>query len=359
MTRLASILLSLALLGGCNSTDEARRERPVTAPPNSQATGAAAARQPVYQCPMHPQIIRNEPGTCPICSMALQRVDDLDPTGSTVQGHASLVLTPERQQLIGVTHAPVEVRSLTRDIRAAATVANDTALYEALIGYREAVRTRGAIRATTLHEAASGGDALVRAAALRLRRMGIGERELVAFSDLDPTTLILPGPHVWIYAQLFEEDAPLVTAGMPLTVEVASQPGRSYASTVFSIDPTVMPDTRTVRVRALVATPDASLRPGTYVTATFHVDLGERLAVPRDAILDSGTHRLVFVAAEGGRFIPREVQLGRAGNGYVEILDGVAAGEHVVTSANFLIDSESRLKAAVAAFGAEPPHAHH
>ena len=350
MTRLI-ILLSLVLLGACD-----RMPPPATEPP---AAGTAAARRPVYQCPMHPQIIRTEPGACPICGMALQRVDDLDAAGPTVQGHASFVLTPERQQLIGVTHAPVEVRALTRDIRAAATVANDTALYEALIEYREAVRTRGALRGTTLHEAATGGDALVRAVALKLRRQGIGERELATLAGLDPTTLILPGPRVWIYAQVFEEDVPLVTAGMPFTVDVPSEPGRSYAATVFAVDPTVMAESRTARVRSLVDTPDARLRPGTFVTATFHVALGDRLAVPRGAVLDSGTHRLVFVAAEGGRFIPREVRLGRTGDDHVEILDGVTAGERVVTSANFLIDSESRLKAAVAAFGAEPPHAHH
>jgi len=341
--------LALGLLAACDRA---------TPPPHEHGAAGETAHAPVYQCPMHPQIIRHEPGTCPICGMTLQRVDDAAGGSLTVPGHAGFVLTPERQQAIGVTRAPVERRTLTREIRAAARVANDPALYAALIEYREAARTRDAVRAAAVRDPAVGGDGLVRAAALKLRRMGIGERELAALANLDPTTLMLPGPRVWVYAEIFEEDAPLITPGMPLTIEVPAEPDHPYASTVFAIDPTVSPESRTVRVRALVPTPDASLRPDAYVTAVFHVSLGERLVIPRAAVLDSGAHRLVFVVADDGRFTPRDVRLGPVADRWVTVLDGVAEGEQVVTSANFLIDSESRLRAAVAAFGADAPHAH-
>jgi Cu(I)/Ag(I) efflux system membrane fusion protein len=292
--------------------------------------------------------------------MALERVDVPERGAATVSGHgshASFTLSPERQQLIGVTRAPVEVRPLTHTLRLPATVANDMALYEALIEYREAIRTRGAIGRTTLREAGTGADALVRAAALKLQRLGIGERELASLAGLDPTTFILPGPRVWAYAQVFEEDAALVAPGTPVTIEVPST-GRTYASTVFSVDPIVAIGTRTVRIRALVQTPDAELRPETYVTASLRVPLGEHRAIPREAVLESGARRLVFVVSDDGRFDPREVRLGRSADGWFEVVDGVTAGEQVVTSANFLIDSESRLKAALAAFEAAPAHAH-
>lgn len=356
MTRAASILVTAVLLAAC--------DRP--APPaheHARPDAAASARRVLYQCPMHPQIVRSEPGTCPICGMTLQRVDELEPGGPSVPDHAAFVLSPERQQLIGVTRAAVAVRPLVRELRVAGTIANDSALYTALIEYREAVRTRGALRSTTLSEAVTGGDALVRAAALKLRRLGIGDRELATLGTLDPTTLILPGPRVWVYAQVFEEDAALVAPGTPLTIEVPSEPGRTYASTVLTIDPTVAPETRTVRVRALVDTPGGGLRPDTYVTAVFHVRLGEQLSVPRAAVLDAGTRRLVFVVSDDGRFTPREVHLGPVAGDLVAVRDGVVAGEQVVTSANFLIDSESRLEAAVQAFaprsdGTPPAHAH-
>jgi Cu(I)/Ag(I) efflux system membrane fusion protein len=312
---------------------------------------------------MHPQIVRTEPGTCPICGMTLQRVDETEHGGSAVPDHAAFILSPERQQLIGVTRAPVARRALTREIRAAGTIANDPTLYATLIEYREAVRTRGVLRSTSLSQTVTGGDALVRASALKLRRLGIGDREVATLAGLDPTTLILPGPRVWVYAQLFEEDAPLVAAGMPLTIEVPSERGRTYESTVFAVDPIVASESRTVRVRALVDTPGGTLRPDTFVTVVFRIALGEHLAVPRTAVLDSGTRRLAFVVSDDGRFTPREVRLGAVAGDDVEVLDGLIEGEQVVTSANFLIDSESRLKAALAAFGptpdgAAPAHRH-
>jgi len=348
MTRRFRILLMAVALAAC--------DRP---PPPAHDHDAATARAPVYQCSMHPQIVRHEPGLCPICGMPLRLVEDAGVEVLGVPGHVAFTLPMERQQLIGVTQGTVEVRPLTRDLRTAATVADDPGLYSALIEYREALRTRGALRGG-IQESSASGDALVRAASLKLRRQGVGEREIAALAELDPTSLILPGSRVWIYAQVFEEDVTLLRTGMPVSVEVPSEPGRTLTSTILAIDPTVSPESRTVRVRALVTTPDASLRPGTFVTATFRVSLGDRLAIPREAILDAGTQRLVFVVADGTRFEPRAVTLGRRADDFVEVLDGVAAGERVVTSANFLIDSESRFRAALATFGGghAPGHVH-
>jgi Cu(I)/Ag(I) efflux system membrane fusion protein len=101
-------------------------------------------------------------------------------------------------------------------------------------------------------------------------------------------------------------------------------------------------------VRALVATPDASLRPETFVNAEITVALGDLLAVPEEAVFDTGEHQFVFVTGADGRFEPRAVALGRAAQGFHEVLSGLAEGEEVVTSANFLIDSESRFRAAAA-----------
>jgi multidrug efflux pump subunit AcrA (membrane-fusion protein) len=345
MTRFVA-LLGLALALACDRT--------VPPPEEPVAAGAHADAHALYQCPMHPQIIRREPGTCPICGMTLQRVDETAVASTDVPGHAAFTLSAERQQLIGVTHAPVAVRSLVEDIRTAGTIANDPMLYQALVEYREAHRTLGAIRDSSVHEARAGADALIDAAALKLRRLGLGEHEIAAFARLDPTTLLLPGAKVWVYAKVYEGEAPLIAAGTPLTVTVPALPGRSYDATVFAVDPTIDPATRTVRVRALVTTPDAELRPDAFVIVTIHVPLGDHVAVPREAVLDSGTRRLVFVVGDGGRFTPRAVRLGRLAQGYYEVQDGVAAGEEVVTSANFLIDSESRIQAAVAAFDPAP-----
>jgi multidrug efflux pump subunit AcrA (membrane-fusion protein) len=172
--------------------------------------------------------------------------------------------------------------------------------------------------------------------------------------------LLLPGKSVWVYGQVYEYEVQLVRPGQEMVVTVPSLPGRTFRARVVAVDPILNAMTRTARVRALVATPDASLRPETFVHVALHVPLGERVAVPESAVLDTGEHQIVFVLAGGGRFEPRAVALGREAQGYWEVLGGVEPGERVVTSANFLIDSESRFRAALAAFGAPAPggHAH-
>jgi RND family efflux transporter MFP subunit len=162
--------------------------------------------------------------------------------------------------------------------------------------------------------------------------------------------LLLPGKSVWVYAQVYEYEAPLVARGQKIEVTVPSIPGRIFEAQVATIDPVLDPTTRTVRVRALVQTPDENLRPESFVQVRITVPLGEQLALPREAVLDTGDHQIVFVVRDGADFEPRSVGLGREAEGYYEVLSGLSEGEEVVTSANFLIDSESRFRSALAAF---------
>jgi len=363
---------------------------------------ATTAKAPVYQCAMHPQIVSDRPGVCPICGMKLQRVDDPEPAGagdpdrilfyrhpmrpditsptpakdemgmdyvpvrahevehgeSAVPGHAGFTLSAERQQMIGVTRGTVERRELALEIRAAGRVAYDPDLYQAIVEYREALRARSAIAGSHLAEAQRGADAIVAGAALRLRQRGFSEAQVRAITarDADPVELLLPGKAVWIYAQVYEYEADLVRPGQPVVVTAPSLPGVRYEAEVSAVDPILNATTRSVRVRARVATPDARLRPETYVTATIAIPLGRPLAVPRDAILDTGEHRIAFVVSGEGRFEPRAVDVGRGTRDYYEVLGGLAEGEQVVTSANFLIDSESRFRAALATFTSHAGH---
>jgi hypothetical protein len=148
--------LGLGLLAACD------RGAP---PPHEHEAAGETAHAAVYQCPMHPQIIRHEPGTCPICGMALQRVDDAAAGGPTVPGHAGFVLTPERQQAIGVTRAPVERRTLTREIGRRG--GERPALYAALTEYaKPCALGRGPRRGRP--RSGRRRDGLVRAAALKL-----------------------------------------------------------------------------------------------------------------------------------------------------------------------------------------------
>jgi RND family efflux transporter MFP subunit len=165
---------------------------------------------------------------------------------------------------------------------------------------------------------------------------------------------------VWVIADIYEEEIPLVKTGARASIELPSAPGATIDGVVTFVYPTLAEATRTARVRIEVPNPDGSLRPGSYATARIASDLGEQLVVDVDAILDTGTRRIAYVEVTEGSFEPREVELGARSGGRAVVLSGLDAGERVVASAAFLVDSESRLKAAL--HGASKPadgHQHH
>jgi multidrug efflux pump subunit AcrA (membrane-fusion protein) len=129
---------------------------------------------------------------------------------------------------------------------------------------------------------------------------------------------------------------------------------RRLSTKVSAVDAILDPMTHGGAGRGLVSTPEKSLRPESFVQVAIHVPLGEKLAVPEEAVLDTGDHQIVFVVNDEGQFEPRSVGLGREAQGYYEVLSGLSDGEQVVTSANFLVDSESRFRAALAAYKRAP-----
>jgi Cu(I)/Ag(I) efflux system membrane fusion protein len=156
---------------------------------------------------------------------------------------------------------------------------------------------------------------------------------------------------VWVLLDIAERDLAQVSLGTKVTIRPRALPGRTFEGAVALVYPHLNAQTRTARIRIEVLNLDEVLRPEMYVDAEIETGTpGAVLAVPESAVLDSGARQAVLVDKGGGRFEPREVRLGRHGGGYVEITDGVAEGEAVVTSANFLIDAESNLKAALKGF---------
>ena len=157
---------------------------------------------------------------------------------------------------------------------------------------------------------------------------------------------------VWALVDVAERDLGNIAVGQSVAVRARSFPGRSFTGTIAVVYPQVNRDTRTARVRIELANPDAVLLPDMYVDADIDTaDAAPVLAIPDSAVLDTGSRQAVLVDKGEGRFEPREVKLGRRGGGYVEVRQGLADGEAVVTSANFLIDAESNLKAALKGFG--------
>lgn len=156
---------------------------------------------------------------------------------------------------------------------------------------------------------------------------------------------------VWVVIDVAERDLSQVSLGAKVIVRPRAVQGQSFSGTVSLIYPHLNAQTRTARIRVELTNPDELLRPDMYVDADIDTGAAQPvLAVPESAVLDSGTRQAVLIDKGEGRFEPREVKLGRRGNGYVEIRDGLTDGEPVVISANFLIDAESNLKAALKGF---------
>jgi membrane fusion protein, copper/silver efflux system len=164
---------------------------------------------------------------------------------------------------------------------------------------------------------------------------------------------------VWVVIDVAERDLPQVAVGMTVAIRPRALAGQTFTGKATLIYPHLNAQTRTARIRIEVPNPDEVLRPEMYVDAEIETGTAAPvLAVPESAVLDSGTRKAVLIDKGEGRFEPREVKLGRRGGGHVEVTQGIAESEAVVTSANFLIDAESNLKAALKSFteaaGAQP-----
>lgn len=353
----------------CPMHPEVVQDRPGTCPicnmslvldESAHEEGEHQAQAALWTCPMHPEIVKDGPGTCPICNMTLVKkeaseTDVAEGTG----GRAVVRLTDERRRLIGLRSEAVESRPLERIVRASGRVAYDPDLYNAVAEYREAVRARKELSGSVLAEAEERSKALVAASAIKLRQMGLGE-DLIkeAGEGADPTTLLVGGKTVWVYAQIYEQEVGLVKPGQKVALTSPAFSGRKFSGTVRSLDPILDPATRSLKVRVEVPNPDKALKLEMYVDAEIRVALGTKPALPESSLLDTGERRLVFVDLGEGRLEPRPVKVGPRAGAYYEILDGVEVGEKVVIAANFLLDSESRLKGAVGKPAADP-HAGH
>lgn len=162
---------------------------------------------------------------------------------------------------------------------------------------------------------------------------------------------------VWVQAQVFQNDLERIKIGAPTTLTVNTYPGRTFTGRVDFIYPQVDMDTRTAKVRVVFSNPGLQLKPGMFVNVSLKVQMGNRLVIPASGVLQSGTRDIAFVQRSDGYIEPREVQLGsRVGDDFT-VLKGLKVGEQIVTSANFLIDSESQLQAALGSFVPPPPGA--
>lgn len=203
----------------------------------------------------------------------------------------------------------------------------------------ELERTRKPLQALVLY-APMNGFVLARNA---YERQKVGpETELYALADFSS---------VWVIADVYEYEAPMIQLGMPVVVTLSYMPESRFRGRVSYIYPQLDATTRTLKVRVEVPNPVMALKPDMFAQVEMQMDHGKELLVPAEAVLDSGNQQVVFVAHEGGYFEPRKVELGSKFQDRYVVLSGLREGERIVTSGNFLIDSESQLKSAAGGMG--------
>jgi Cu(I)/Ag(I) efflux system membrane fusion protein len=175
---------------------------------------------------------------------------------------------------------------------------------------------------------------VVQKPALQGKRLEVGER---LFDIADLSTL-------WVIADIYVYELPVIKVGQPARITLSHFPGKEFSSKIDYIYPTLSAETRTAKVRFIVPNPGGQLKPQMFTDVELKIDLGKRLVIPEDAVIDTGTKKVVYIDKGEGIFQPREVVLGLSGEGIVEVIRGLKEGERIASAANFLIDSEAKLK---------------
>ncbi|MDD5108635.1 MAG: efflux RND transporter periplasmic adaptor subunit [Candidatus Omnitrophica bacterium] len=325
------------------------------------------SKKAIYYCPMHPSYTSDKPGDCPICNMKLvkkpaspagrEEAQAIEKeSGVPEEGQEGFYVSLEKQQLIGVKTDKVIYRPLSKIIRTVGRVAFDPELYKAQQEYIEALKTNDSVKESGQEIVVSRAEALVEAAKLKLKLQGLDIKqieELRETKENDQSLLIssLESDTTWVYATIYEYELEWVKLGQEAVVTAVSYPGKEFKGAIVAIDPVFNAMTRSVRARIKVDNQDSLLKPDMYVDVQMSSDLGGHLAVPREAIMDSGLRKIVFLVLEPGRFKSLEVRTGVSTEEYVQVLDGLKEGDTVVISGNFLIDSESKLKSALEGTG--------
>ncbi len=420
-----------------------------------------------YYCPMHPSVVQDHPGECPICSMTLvkkaagapskssaasqketaqpmagmegmktmapvsggsQAAAEITPAagedrtamaqGGAADGELSALapveLTPERIQLIGMKTQRATREKLVSELRAVGFVAPDEErlaqittrfagwIEQLLVSQTGQRVSRGQVLATVYSpelltaqqeflnarkwSTSPGGDStehqltsgLAQDARQRLELLGISREEIkelertgrpvpalrirspvngyVLQKNALPGMYVQPGTELfevadlsklWVLADIYEYEIGRVHVGEPARLKLAAFPGETFQGRVQFIYPTLNSETRTLRVRLVFPNPDVKLRPGMYGDVFIELPGAEGLMIPTEALVDTGEAQYVFVALPGGRFEPRQVRVGARSDSKAQVLEGLRDGDTVVTTGNFLLDSESRIRASI------------
>ena len=374
---------------------------------DAQASRAEPAKKKtMYRSTMNPNEVSDKPGKD---AMGMDMVPFEVTEGGeapSVAGLAAVSITPEVRQLMGLKLGRVEKRSLARDVRTSALiVADETRLHQVTVKTEgwvgklfvsvtgqevkkgeplltlyspDLVSAQEEYLIALKAKDTPGGEALLAATKRRLRLWDISDQQI---RDLEKSGIaqqymtlyapasgivtdkqvvagqkVMPGESlmtiadlsvVWGDADIYQSDLPYVQVGTPLGLSLPYWPGQTFEGKVIFVSPTLDPETRSMRARLEIPNSDGLLKPGMYGDARLFYQRGEKLAIPASAVMFSGRGTYAFKDGGDGRLIPAAIKIGARSDDWYELLDGLQEGDRIVISANFLVDSESSMKAAI------------
>jgi Cu(I)/Ag(I) efflux system membrane fusion protein len=212
----------------------------------------------------------------------------------------------------------------------------------------QALNAQDNVKDSPLQDVIDRAKSLTEAARNKLKLLGMSDDQISTLEKTrkSETNLYLPGKgeNVWAYINVYEYEIGFIKVDDSVDIEAVAYPGEKFTGKVVSISPVLDPNARTNQVRVEVPNPDNKLKPEMFVNALIKESLGQKLAVPETAVLDTGLRKIVYLSEENNVLESRQVSLGQKAENYYEVLSGLKEGDVVVTSGNFLVDSESKLK---------------
>lgn len=295
-----------------------------------------------YQSGMHPWIKSDKPGKCPLCGMDLVPVyEESTPAKKSADKKEKpsnhVRLSKKQIENINVRTETVRELPLFKAIRTVGVVAYDPELVVAQEEYIAALEAKN----------------LIKASRRKLQILGLSQGEIrkLERTRRADTNLLLPEKKMWVYADIYENELSWIKAGDKVKIISVAYPGKEFIGRVRSIDPILDARTRSAKLRIEAANPGLLLKPQMYVDVYLRSRPQIALAIPKNALLDTGERKVVYVEKEKGIYEPRNVKTGPVSDvlidgekhKYLSVIHGLSKGEKVVISANFLIDSQSQL----------------
>lgn len=314
-----------------------------------------------YTCPMHPQIITDKKGSCPICGMDLIKIEKEtikeQKRGNIIEEHnkechgqienlnrEEIYISPYQKQLININIGEVKKRKLEKLIYAPGIVAYDPELYTAQLEY---ILTYKNSKDSKYGEI---GEKLLNSARLKLFSLGLSMEQIKELENKEkPDNNLInffKNSEVVVYAEVFQEDIPYIKIKNEVEITIPTYSDVIFKGRIVSIDKILNSETRSIRIRIKTENASQLLIPEMYVNVKIKSFIGEFLSVPYEAVMPTGNFNIVFVDKGDGHFEPRSVILGEKVDDYYIVKSELYENERVVINGNFLIDSESQLKAA-------------